>query len=57
MASSARRCAPATSERAMRLFVAHIVTDPDAGELAEKFTRNLLRFLQITILSTWLVRP
>ena len=30
-------------ERAMRLFVATIVTDPDTGELAEQFTRNLLR--------------
>ena len=26
-----------------RYFVATIVTDPDTGELAEQFTRNLLR--------------
>lgn len=44
-------------ERAMRLFVATIVTDPDTGELAEQFTRNLLRLPQDTILSTWAPDP
>jgi DNA-binding SARP family transcriptional activator/pimeloyl-ACP methyl ester carboxylesterase len=44
-------------ERAMRLFVATIVTDPDTGELADQFTRNLLRLPQDTILSTWAPDP
>ena len=44
-------------ERAMRLFVATIVTDPDTGELAEQLTRNLLRLPRDTILSTWTPDP
>jgi pimeloyl-ACP methyl ester carboxylesterase len=44
-------------ERAMRLFVSTIVTDPDTGELAEQFTRNLLRLPRDTILSTWAPDP
>ena len=44
-------------ERAMRLFVATVVTDPDTGELAEQFTRNLLRLPRDTILSTWAPDP
>ena len=44
-------------ERALRLFVATVVTDPDTGELAEQFTRNLLRLPRDTILSTWAPDP
>ena len=44
-------------ERAMRLFVATVVTDPDTGELAEQFTRNLLRLPPDTILSVWAPDP
>jgi len=44
-------------ERAMPLFVATIVTDPDTGELAEQFTRNLLRLPRETILNTWAPDP
>jgi DNA-binding SARP family transcriptional activator/pimeloyl-ACP methyl ester carboxylesterase len=44
-------------EQAMRLFVATIVTDPDTGELAEQFTRNLLRLPRDTILSVWAPDP
>ena len=44
-------------ERAMRLFVATVVTDPDTGELAEQFTRNLLRLSPDTILSVWAPDP
>jgi len=44
-------------ERALRLFVGTVVTDPDTGELAEQFTRNLLRLPQDTILSTWAPDP
>jgi DNA-binding SARP family transcriptional activator/pimeloyl-ACP methyl ester carboxylesterase len=40
-------------ELAMRLFVATVVTDPNAGELAEQFARNLLRLPRETILSVW----
>jgi DNA-binding SARP family transcriptional activator/pimeloyl-ACP methyl ester carboxylesterase len=40
-------------ERAMRLFVATVVTGSDTGELAEQFTRNLLRLSRETILSIW----
>jgi pimeloyl-ACP methyl ester carboxylesterase len=34
-----------------------VVTDPDTGELAEQFTRNLLRLPRDTILSTWAPDP
>jgi DNA-binding SARP family transcriptional activator/pimeloyl-ACP methyl ester carboxylesterase len=44
-------------ELAMRFFVATIVTDPDTGELAEQFTRNLLRLPRDTILSVWAPDP
>jgi pimeloyl-ACP methyl ester carboxylesterase len=44
-------------ERAMPLFVATIVTDPDTGELAEQFTRNLLRLPPETLLNTWAPDP
>jgi DNA-binding SARP family transcriptional activator/pimeloyl-ACP methyl ester carboxylesterase len=44
-------------ERAMRLFVATVVTDPDTGELGEQFTRNLLRLPRETILSVWAPDP
>jgi len=44
-------------ERAIRLFVGTVVTDPDTGELAEQFTCNLLRLPQDTILSTWAPDP
>lgn len=44
-------------ERAMRLFVATIVTDPDSGELADQFTRSLLRLPRDTILSVWAPDP
>ena len=40
-------------ERAMHYFVATVVSDPDTGELAEQFTRNLLRLPRESILSTW----
>jgi DNA-binding SARP family transcriptional activator/pimeloyl-ACP methyl ester carboxylesterase len=44
-------------ERAMRLFVATIVTDPETGELAEQLTRTLLRLPRDTMLSTWAPDP
>jgi DNA-binding SARP family transcriptional activator/pimeloyl-ACP methyl ester carboxylesterase len=44
-------------ERAMQHFVATIVTDPDTGELAEQFTRNVLRLPRESILSNWAPDP
>lgn len=44
-------------ERAMACFVATIVTDPDTDELAEQFTRNLLRLPRATIASNWSPDP
>lgn len=44
-------------ERAMRLFVATVVTDPHSGELAEQFTRNLLQLPRDTVLSVWAPDP
>jgi pimeloyl-ACP methyl ester carboxylesterase len=44
-------------ELAVRLFVATIVNDPDTGEVAEQFTRNLLRLPRDTILSVWAPDP
>ena len=44
-------------ERAMPYFVATVVSDPDTGELAEQFTRNLLRLPRESILSTWTPDP
>jgi DNA-binding SARP family transcriptional activator/pimeloyl-ACP methyl ester carboxylesterase len=44
-------------ERAMHHFVATVVSDPDTGELAEQFTRNLLRLPRESILSTWTPDP
>jgi pimeloyl-ACP methyl ester carboxylesterase len=44
-------------ERAMHYFVATVVSDPDTGELAEQFTRNLLRLSRESILSTWTPDP
>jgi DNA-binding SARP family transcriptional activator/pimeloyl-ACP methyl ester carboxylesterase len=44
-------------ERAMHDFVATVVSDPDTGELAEQFTRNLLRLPRESILSTWTPDP
>ena len=44
-------------ERAMHYFVATVVSDPDTGELAEQFTRNLLRLPRESILSTWTPDP
>lgn len=44
-------------ERAMHFFVATVVSDPDTGELAEQFTRNLLRLPRESILSTWTPDP
>jgi len=44
-------------ERALRLFVATVVTDPDTEELAEQFTRNLLRLPREAVLSTWAPDP
>jgi DNA-binding SARP family transcriptional activator/pimeloyl-ACP methyl ester carboxylesterase len=44
-------------ERAIPLFVATIVTEPDTGELAEQFTRNLLRLPRESLLSTWAPDP
>lgn len=44
-------------ERAMHYFVATVVSDPDTGELAEQFTRNLLRLRRESILSTWTPDP
>jgi hypothetical protein len=38
-------------------FVATVVSDPDTGELAEQFTRNLLRLPRESILSTWTPDP
>ncbi|HEU4439311.1 MAG TPA: alpha/beta fold hydrolase [Methylomirabilota bacterium] len=44
-------------ERAMRHFVATVVSDPDTGELADQFTRNVLRLPRESILSTWTPDP
>jgi DNA-binding SARP family transcriptional activator/pimeloyl-ACP methyl ester carboxylesterase len=44
-------------EEAMHWFVATVVTDPGTGELAEQFTRNLLRLPRESILSTWTPDP
>jgi pimeloyl-ACP methyl ester carboxylesterase len=44
-------------ERAMPLFVATVVTDPDTGELAEQFTRNLLRLPRETVVNNWAPDP
>jgi DNA-binding SARP family transcriptional activator/pimeloyl-ACP methyl ester carboxylesterase len=44
-------------ESAMHHFVATVVSDPDTGELAEQFTRNLLRLPRQSILSTWTPDP
>ena len=44
-------------ERAMPHFVATVVSDPDTGELAEQFTRNVLRLPRESILSTWTPDP
>jgi pimeloyl-ACP methyl ester carboxylesterase len=44
-------------ERAMQHFVATIVTDADTGELAEQFTRNVLRLPRESILSNWAPDP
>lgn len=44
-------------ERAMQHFAATVVSDPDTGELAEQFTRNLLRLPRESILSTWTPDP
>ena len=44
-------------ERAMQHFVATIVTEPDTGELAEQFTRNVLRLRRDSILSNWIPDP
>jgi pimeloyl-ACP methyl ester carboxylesterase len=44
-------------ERAMQHFVATIVTEPDMGELAEQFTRNVLRLPRESILSNWATDP
>ena len=44
-------------ERAMQHFVATIVTEPDTGELAEQFTRNVLRLPRESILSNWAPDP
>lgn len=44
-------------ERAMHHFVATVVSDPDTGELAEQFTRKLLRLPRESILSTWTPDP
>ena len=42
---------------AMQCFVATVVSDPDTGELAEQFTRNLLGLPRDSILSTWTPDP
>ena len=44
-------------ERAMHHFVATVVSDPDTGELADQFTRNILRLPRESILSTWTPDP
>ncbi len=44
-------------ERAMQHFVATIVTEPDTGELAEQFTRNVLRLPRESIVSNWIPDP
>ena len=44
-------------ERAMQHFVATIVTEPDMGELAEQFTRNVLRLPRESLLSNWAPDP
>jgi pimeloyl-ACP methyl ester carboxylesterase len=41
----------------MQHFAATVVSDPDTGELAEQFTRNLLRLPRESILSTWTPDP
>jgi pimeloyl-ACP methyl ester carboxylesterase len=42
---------------AMHHFAATVVSDPDTGELAEQFLRNLLRLPRESILSTWTPDP
>ena len=44
-------------ERAMHHFVATVVSELDTGELAEQFTRNILRLPRESILSTWTPDP
>ncbi|HEX5814536.1 MAG TPA: alpha/beta fold hydrolase, partial [Methylomirabilota bacterium] len=44
-------------ERAMHHFAATIFTDPDTGELAEQFTRNVLRQPRESILGNWMPDP
>jgi pimeloyl-ACP methyl ester carboxylesterase len=44
-------------ERAMQHFAATIFTDPDTGELAEQFTRNVLRQPRESILGNWVPDP
>jgi DNA-binding SARP family transcriptional activator/alpha-beta hydrolase superfamily lysophospholipase len=44
-------------ERAMHHFVATVVSEPDTGELAEQFTRNVLRLPRESIMSTWTPDP
>jgi DNA-binding SARP family transcriptional activator/pimeloyl-ACP methyl ester carboxylesterase len=44
-------------ERAMHHFVATVVSEPDTGELADQFTRNILRLPRESILSTWTPDP
>jgi hypothetical protein len=41
----------------MQHFVATIVTEPDTDELAEQFTRNVLRRPCESILSNWIPEP
>src|SRR4029450_13474294 len=41
----------------MHLFVATVASEPDTGELAEQFTRNILRLPRESILSTWTPDP
>ena len=41
----------------MHHFVATVVSDPDTGELADQFTRNILRLPRESILSTWTPDP
>jgi pimeloyl-ACP methyl ester carboxylesterase len=44
-------------DRAMHCFAATIFTDPDTGELAEQFTRNVLRQPRESIVSNWMPDP
>jgi DNA-binding SARP family transcriptional activator/pimeloyl-ACP methyl ester carboxylesterase len=44
-------------ESAMQHFAATVVSDPDTGELAEQFTRSLLRLPRESLLSTWAPDP